>query len=166
MAKLLLLIDPDMQFPIEIFPTNEEWCDETFLPSLIHSESLVRNNEIVKQVRIDLGNGLRKIEYNTLESGVMRKVIFSDGREIKFNLWGKSEVSIGSTTGSLNMKASIVRDPLTLQTNRQKIYGICLFEPYDETPLKSGDWNFIHEALFKNKDLIEKNCKANGIRLK
>ena len=163
MAKLLLLIDTSYQAPIEIFPTNEEWCDEMFLPELIGGDRLIRNNDVIKDVKIDL----RKIEYSTYESGVMRKILFSDGRIIKFNLWGKGKVTSDSITEKWNIYASIIRNPHIRKTSRDKIYGKCLFEPYDETPLKSGDWKFIYEALFSNNEaLIEKNCKANGIRTK
>lgn len=163
MAKLLLLFDPVLSLPIEIYPTNEQWCDENFLPELIDSNQLIRTNEIIKNVKIDLGEGLYKFEYNTYESGVMRKIIFSDGRTIRFNLWGKDQVSIASSYEKQNVKASIIRNPNIKQFNKQKIFGKCLFEPYDETPLKTGDWYLIREALFENKELIEKNCKANGI---
>lgn len=139
MTKRLLLIKPDTKEPTEVIPTPEEWASSGYLAKLLECKYFIR------------------------AESKMRKIILGDGREIKFNMWVDEDGFINEKKE--NLLATLIYDPFAELRGPFRLVGNCIMEPYDETPLNPGDWKLIEVALWKNEDLVEKNCVANGIRL-
>ena len=138
MSKTLLLFKPKSTGPIKLHPTKEEWESTEYLP---------RKLECKRFARVD---------------GKMSKIILRDGRTIWFNMWADDTCDLRK---SPNLLGTLITNPLA-ESYPWRILGNCIMEPYDDTPLRKGDWDRIEDALFGDKVLIEKNCIANGISMK
>lgn len=139
MSKRILLIKPGNETPTEIIPTGKEWASTKYIAGLLGCKWIQKYD------------------------GRMRKIILSDGREIKFDLWVNEDGMVDSNND--NLLATLVSDPLYAARGGLRIVGNCIMEPYNETPLNEGDWRMIEEALWKDDKLLEKNCVANGINI-
>ncbi len=139
MTKRLLLFKTTPNNLFELTPTTEEWDSADYIPKKLDCNFFTR-----------------------VESR-MRKIILGDGREIKFNMWVDEEGVINKKKP--NLKATLITDPLAEARGEWRILGNCIMEPYDDTPLQTGDWKLIENALWNDEKLVEKNCKVNNITL-